>query len=495
MPRRHSPHTLRRYSMLALARHWDLICYAAHNTKEMNSLIESEDYLKYEGPFSNMPSGILVDLMEVIRSTRSLNRKFLHLLVQEQLLSLNLSLGIGEVYYGLQFLPRCTRLRDLNLAYLRHVEPNQLMKLIPHLSSIISLNLMMTSTIDPLLEMISFHCPNLIELNLSSTMISDQGLISLCGAEMNDGVKRCQKLQRLLITETRVTWIGALTILRHLPNLTDFDFDKIFQVFEHLDPKSVLNSENHPCLKLRSLYSTAPCVRGDSIDAAATLCPHTEIVSVMNAWFDNDTFYKFMQFERLKSLEIVNSEGQTVDYEEGVLPILQVIGASLENVILSKFASVDLLSLGQSCPKLRKVALSGVGEFIGTQVVTGLFSMLTILEVWFDERTECSSGNALIQLLSYSKWIESILIKRSDDLNVSLMQKIWQTNPMNKVCRFILIECNNLESAVIEEMLLRENDLEVLRVWSCPLIDTEQKKLLQSNISDANLDVYFEWFA
>lgn len=45
--------------------------------------------------------------MEVIRSKMSLNRKFLHLLILEQLQSLNLSLGIGEVYYGLHFLPRC----------------------------------------------------------------------------------------------------------------------------------------------------------------------------------------------------------------------------------------------------------------------------------------------------------------------------------------------------------------------------------------------------
>lgn len=69
-----------------------------------------------------------------------------------------------------------------------------------------------------------------------------------------------------------------------------------------------------------------------------------KILSVMNAWIDNDTFYKFMQFERLKTLTVVNSEGMTIDYGEGVLPILQVIGGNLENLILSKFASVDLIS-------------------------------------------------------------------------------------------------------------------------------------------------------
>lgn len=54
MPHRHSPKTLRRYSMLALAKHWDLICYAAHSTREMNALLESDGYLKFEGPFCDM---------------------------------------------------------------------------------------------------------------------------------------------------------------------------------------------------------------------------------------------------------------------------------------------------------------------------------------------------------------------------------------------------------------------------------------------------------
>lgn len=69
-----------------------------------------------------------------------------------------------------------------------------------------------------------------------------------------------------------------------------------------------------------------------------------QMISVMHAWIDNETFYKFMQFENLKALTIVNSEGLTIDYEEGVLPILQVIGANLENIILTKFESVNLVS-------------------------------------------------------------------------------------------------------------------------------------------------------
>jgi hypothetical protein len=46
--------------------------------------------------------------MDAIKSHRSLSRKYLHMLLNEQLMKLNFSYGVGEIYYGLQFLPRCT---------------------------------------------------------------------------------------------------------------------------------------------------------------------------------------------------------------------------------------------------------------------------------------------------------------------------------------------------------------------------------------------------
>lgn len=59
---------------------------------------------------------------------------------------------------------------------------------------------------------------------------------------------------------------------------------------------------------------------------------------------DNELLYKFMLFERLRSLTIVNSGGVTVDYDEGILPLLQICGPKLENLILTKFKSIELIS-------------------------------------------------------------------------------------------------------------------------------------------------------
>ncbi|CAG7825672.1 unnamed protein product [Allacma fusca] len=387
--------------------------------------------------------------MEVIGERRSLTRKFLHLLILEQLETLNLSFGTGEIHYGFQFLLRCKRLRDLNLSYLRHVEPRQLLSIIPSLSSIVSLNLQMTCAIDQVLEAIGNCCSHIQELNLTSTLVSDDGIFRMSGESQNDGVKRCQKLQRLIVTETRVSWVGALCALRCFPEIRDFDFDKIFQVFEHLDPESEAMLEL-PKLKLRSLYSVSPCIRGDSVDAASKICPNIELLSVMNAWIGNEMLYKFMQFENVRSVTIVNNDGMTLDYDEGVLPFLQVCGPQLENLILNKFTTVNLTSLGGSCPRLRKMALCNIGSYEpkGNAPVRGLFRCLTALELWFDDRTEFTSKYTLLQLLLDSVHISNLLVKKSDDFTLETLREIWGFNPMRKLARITLEECHSMTGLV-----------------------------------------------
>jgi hypothetical protein len=79
-----------------------------------------------------------------------------------------------------------------------------------------------------LLVQIGLACPNLRELNLASTPITDRGLVQLCVAE--DGHRLCQNLLRLFVADTAVTTDGATVVLQSLPNLREFDYDHIFDV-------------------------------------------------------------------------------------------------------------------------------------------------------------------------------------------------------------------------------------------------------------------------
>ena len=71
-------------------------------------------------------------------------------------------------------------------------------------------------------------CPDLLELNLAGTPVTDKGIVQLCVAE--NGRRLCQNLRRLIVTDTAITTAGSTVVLQSLPNLIEFDYDHIFDV-------------------------------------------------------------------------------------------------------------------------------------------------------------------------------------------------------------------------------------------------------------------------
>jgi hypothetical protein len=52
--------------------------------------------------------------MEVLSERRSLHRRHLHILLQEQIQNLNLSCGIGDAYHGFEFMKQRCKVTDIN---------------------------------------------------------------------------------------------------------------------------------------------------------------------------------------------------------------------------------------------------------------------------------------------------------------------------------------------------------------------------------------------
>ena len=95
-------------------------------------------------------------------------------------------------------------------------------------------------------------------------------------------------------------------------------------------------------LSLRTLNSAAEYVPIQGLDAAARLCPETRSVTLSNAWLPSAALYKLMTMQHLTSISLTNSEGLSLDFHEGVLPLLTVCGHQLQNLILVNFTSVDI---------------------------------------------------------------------------------------------------------------------------------------------------------
>lgn len=72
--------------------------------------------------------------------------------------------------------------------------------------------------------------------------------------------------------------------------------------------------------------------------------------------------------------------------------------------------------------------MSNIAEYEtnGAVPLQGIFCALAALELWLDGRTEFSSTNILLQLLYESKYIENLLVKKCNGLNMEFMRKVWQ---------------------------------------------------------------------
>ncbi|PSN56411.1 hypothetical protein C0J52_09527, partial [Blattella germanica] len=461
-------------------------------------------------------SAVLEEMLEVIAERRALHRKHLHILMQEQTQNLNLSFGMGDAYHGLEFMKdRCKLIEDMleEVKHVTHLRRHHLHVLLTPLLTnwsthgigdiLVAFRLLkirckahepqyFDGTCSKLFETrqsqpsndshsgpgrIGQACPHLRDLNLASTPITDRGLVQLCVAE--DGSRQCQQLIRLVVAETAVTCVGATVVLQSLPNLREFDYEKIFDRWdEGLESRLFMgagvrcSAESTPppsSLRLTTLISTVEHVSLKGLDAAARLCPETRTVTLANAWIPSEALYKLMLLDQLISISLTNSEGLTLDFHEGI---------------------------GKSCPELRNLALSSIAtyEHVG-QLSSELFNQLRALELWSDPQADLSPF-MIRQLLLFCPDMTNLLFKGCEIVSDKLMADIWK-----KILEIVLLHKFSTSRRekiyappILQQLLDAENELAVLRVWSCRNITKFLNIELIHRIKDENLDVYFEWF-
>nr|CAD7257529.1 unnamed protein product [Timema shepardi] len=375
MPQHHQPSSLQKTVMTVIANNFEQLCYSCSSHEEMLKLIDSEEYLQVDGPFVEMPSHLIEDMMEEMKHVTHLRRHHLHLFLTSSLTTWT-NHGVGDLSIAFELLKkRCKLLRSVGM-----------------------------------------KCPNLVELNIASTAVTDRGIVQLCISE--DGQRQCHKLARLVINDAFcITTAGAIIALQSLPNLREFDYENIFEAIqgvecwdEALEARLLsgagvrLNTTDSPSpssLQLTTLISSSENVQPEGLEAAVRLCPDAQSIILSNSWLPNEALYKLMAMENLTSISITNSEGLTIDFYDGILPLLCACGHHLQNLILANFTAVDITGLGKACPELKNLALSNVAQYESVSHPSPeLFTKLQALELWSDPHADISL-NMVKQLLSF----------------------------------------------------------------------------------------------
>lgn len=496
MPLRHQPDTLQKNAMKSIAINFDYICYRAETKAEMAKMVSDDTYLQVEGPFKHLPPTVTADLLDSIRAVTFVRKRHLHTLVSEQLLEFR-TRDVGDTIFAIDLvLQRCRRLRRLDVAYLRSVGPGTIMKLIPNLTHIVVLNLSMTETIDQVLELIGLNCPEIRELDVSHTAISERGLPRLCYDEATER-PLCQKLTKICVLGCVITPRPVSFLLQYIPTLREMDYDNVFQVFNVMKEWGLTPANIGTCekLHLRVLTSTNEVVDPEDVDTAIELCPYATNFTLSNAYVDNDVLYKVMRMENLTHLRITNSEGLTLDFHEGVLPVLTVKGHQLHSLLLVNFTTVDVAAIGECCPRLQNLALSNIGVYEEIMYPREqYFNDIRSLEVWSALTSETMNSTILRQLLTYCQHLQNLLIKATDAISDKLLYDIWRENDMKHLSRLTIDTCPNVTAEAIHQLLDMTNNLTLIRLWGCFFITKNDEAKLQKRIKDENCDVYLEWY-
>lgn len=230
-------------------------------------------------------------------------------------------------------------------------------------------------------------CRQLRSLDVSSTSISDRGLELLSRKTEGDPPSQ---LTRLLLTDTYTSHYvlpystiylysytihvrviqasndvnifsraiqGIATALRRLPQLRQLEYEFIFQVFDHLTELGgdeaalellMEEEEDEPSTlqpyRLISLKSSDPLNNSENLVTAIRLCPELQAIALTSgASFQESSLWNLTRLNQLCDLSLTNGpSAYPLDFYNSVVPVLEAIGHQLNNLILNRFAIVDV---------------------------------------------------------------------------------------------------------------------------------------------------------
>ena len=77
---------------------------------------------------------------------------------------------------------------------------------------------------------------------------------------------------------------------------------------------------------------------------AINLCPELESIALTaGTAFHGESLWQLTRLCHLSELSLTNGPGLAMDFYINVVPVLQAIGSQLDNLILTRFACVDIL--------------------------------------------------------------------------------------------------------------------------------------------------------
>ncbi|KAF2347568.1 Leucine-rich repeat, partial [Trinorchestia longiramus] len=363
-----------------------------------------------------------------VRSVRHVQTRHLHVLLQPQLEALDLTFGTGDVHRALELLrDRCTRLKRLNISYLRTVDPNILLGVTPNLTHLTVLDLSHTEANDTVMSAVGRHCPVLRDVNVSCCPISDRGPSRLFW-DSHQKRRTCQLVTSVNMSGCPVSPAGVREMLQLQPRLRHAEHENSLLAFDRSYGYSWTDEDTYSIL---GLTATGAVVTDALVDTVVTACPYLTSLTLQNCNVSNSTLLLTMQLTQLTQLRLTNVSADALQFADTVAPLLSDVGQRLVSLLLTTFSYADVNLIAITCPYLENLALSDIDiyEPVGAAMSPACDSPhgSPVLPFQHLQALEVRAGTLVLlqRLLQHCRGLRNLLISGALCLTDSLLMDVW----------------------------------------------------------------------
>ena len=348
------------------------------------------------------------------------------------------------------------------------------------------------------------HCPNLEEINMPLSDITDKGLLALCGIEFTstsedinppklmegDG---CFKITKLgLHNCVHITAAGVGSCLRNLPRLMSLFYDKLVESIEMVVTIDGDYFKGKKQFKIRHLDQFSEFydfeTHSQVINVLLKVCPTLESLR----FFTSDEGCKHLA--RIPNVKVLQLESED-DLGSGFQLLVQNYRQLTSlHLTFRKMPYSQVIDMAKNCQNLEVIRLIGLGIENSQELTTytskdKCFKNLRVLDVRLvsDEHPL----RLLHFLLDYSLEIEDITVSTVCSVFESnYLMDLMTPNPMKKLQKLVLAMSPNthLTTSVAKEIIEILPNLNTLGVtrWN---MTTREVTLLRNEILEKNIDI------
>ena len=337
-----------------------------------------------------------------------------------------------------------------------------------------------------------FFLTLLRELDITNCPVTDEGIKGLCVSkdDLNRPSSRlgqCKLIVKLMINYTEVTSIGIQMALENLKNLKVLDCCSSVQVVGEMHQEAYENQvPDIPKYQLIDLHCTNESFtylpyKSGSLGAAVSLCSQLLKLCIVTqeGMTDNDML-SLIGLCNLQEFSISAGTVCSVSFSDGIFPLLQSFGKSLQNLSIAEFPRVNVRSIIEYCPNLRSIDLimnTKYDHYWAEETQKSpnrpelkQLQKLQLVSTLHEYHEDDNVPEKHLGLLLMSPSLVHVYAKDCLTLTDVIFRKAHARHQFANLQHLELERCHNFKPGSAELVLNSSNPLKKLLFWECRLI-------------------------